>query len=123
MKKIYALFVGLVLATTSYAQCSITIGSVVNPLCNGQCTGAATATPSGFVTTPSYTWTPTGGNAATATGLCAGTYTVTASNGLCTATQTVNIVQPTMLMAAESHTNVACFGGSNGSATAIATGG
>src|ERR1044071_5709854 len=107
MKKIYALFVGLVLATTSY----------------GQCTGAATATPSGFVTTPSYTWTPTGGNAATATGLCAGTYTVTASNGLCTATQTVNIVQPTMLMAAESHTNVACFGGSNGSATAIATGG
>lgn len=124
MKKIYAVLAGTVLAISAYSQCAVSIGSVVTPQCNGQCTGAATATPSGFIpNTVSYNWAPSGGTSATASGLCAGTYTVTATNGVCTATQTVTITEPTVLVATETNVDVACFGGANGSATAMATGG
>lgn len=124
MKKIYSLCAGVILAIAGYSQCAVTIGSVVTPQCNGDCTGSATATPSGFIpNTVSYSWAPSGGTAATASNLCAGTYTVTATNGVCTATQTVTIAEPAVLVATETNVDVACFGGSNGSATAMATGG
>ncbi|PIX36365.1 MAG: hypothetical protein COZ59_01485, partial [Bacteroidetes bacterium CG_4_8_14_3_um_filter_31_14] len=43
---------------------------------------------------------------------------------LCTATANVTITQPTELIAnITEHTNVSCFGGTNGSATVVASGG
>jgi gliding motility-associated-like protein len=62
---------------------------------------------------------------AVATGLAAGTYTVTITdaNG-CTTTAQVTVTQPALLVASATNTgNVACFGGINGSATASGTGG
>jgi hypothetical protein len=73
-----------------------------------------------------YAWAPSGGTAATATGLLAGTYTVTVSdaNG-CTATQSFTITQPSSALSASisASTNVSCFALTNGSATVTASGG
>lgn len=122
MKKLYALLAGVVLAISAYSQCAVT-ASTTSPLCNGMCTGTATAIPSGFTLGVSYSWAPSGGTAATATGLCAGTYTVTATDGLCTASFVATVSEPTALTVTESNVDVACFGGSNGTATASAAGG
>jgi hypothetical protein len=63
---------------------------------------------------------------ATATGLTAGTYTVTLTdaNG-CTDTEQVTITQPAaaLVAAIDAQTNVLCFGEATGSATASASGG
>ena len=95
----------------------------VNALCYGGSTGSATAVASGGTAPYTILWS----NASTTfalTGLSAGTYTavVTDANG-CTANVSVEISQPTMLMSDVTATNVTCYGGENGTATATATGG
>lgn len=97
-----------------------------NVNCFGQCTGTATATPSGGTPGYTYSWAPSGGNAATATGLCAGTYTCTITDAAsATTTVSVNITQPASAVSASipTSTNVACNGGCTGSATAAGAGG
>ncbi|MGZ4053996.1 MAG: T9SS type A sorting domain-containing protein, partial [Bacteroidia bacterium] len=92
--------------------------------CFGLCNGTATVTASGGTGPYTYSWSPSGGTGATATGLCAGTYTctITDSHG-CTATQTVTIIQPVALSATATFTNVTCFGLCNGSVTVTVSGG
>jgi large repetitive protein len=103
---------------------SATISSQVNVLCNGASTGSAAASATGG--TPNYTYSWSNGAAvATATGLAAGTYSVTATdaNG-CTSTASVTITQPVAASATiTSQTNVLCNGASTGAATASTTGG
>ncbi|MET3026474.1 MBG domain-containing protein [Flavobacterium sp. UW10123] len=93
-------------------------------LCNQANNGTATVTPSGGTGTYTYSWSPSGGTAATATGLSPNTYTVTVTdeNG-CFVTESVQIIEPTALSATDTHTNVSCNGGNNGTATVVATGG
>ncbi|MEI6815761.1 MAG: gliding motility-associated C-terminal domain-containing protein [Bacteroidota bacterium] len=69
-----------------------------NVLCNGGSTGGALETPSGGVTGYNYVWSPSGGSAATASGLAQGTYTVliTDANG-CTSTDMVTVTEPPQL--------------------------
>lgn len=100
-------------------------GTQTNVACNGGTNGSATVTPSGGAAPYTFSWAPSGGNAATATGLSAGTYTVTVTDGNgCVATHPFNIVQATTLaVAPTSQTNVGCFGGNTGSAAVTATGG
>jgi Secretion system C-terminal sorting domain/SprB repeat len=100
-------------------------GSQTNVSCNGGSNGTATVAPSGGTGPYTYSWAPSGGTAATALGLSAGSYTVTVTDAnLCTATRTFIITQPTAInTAAGSQTNVACNGGSNGSATVAPSGG
>lgn len=95
-----------------------------NISCFGQCTGTATVSASGGTGPYSYAWAPSGGNAASATGLCVGTYTCTVTDGLgATTTATFNITQPaSALSATGSSTNPNCSGGT-GSATVTASGG
>ncbi|MGH2667360.1 beta strand repeat-containing protein, partial [Flavobacterium sp.] len=71
-----------------------------NVACNGGTTGSATVTVSGGTPGYTYSWAPTGGTAATASGLTAGTYTatVTDANG-CTSTQSFTITEPNALVA------------------------
>ncbi len=92
--------------------------------CNGGSNGTATVTAAGGTAPYTYVWSPSGGTAATASGLIAGTYTVTVTdaNG-CTATESVTITEPTILTATSSSINVSCNGGSNGTATVNVTGG
>ncbi|MGO4773835.1 T9SS type A sorting domain-containing protein, partial [Flavobacterium sp. W22_SRS_FK3] len=98
--------------------------SQTNVSCNGATNGAASVSPSGGTPGYTYLWSPSGGTAATATGLAAGTYTVTVTdaNG-CTATRAFTITQPTAITATTSQTNVSCNGGANGTATVNPSGG
>lgn len=92
--------------------------------CFGGATGTATVTATGGTSPYSYVWNPTGGTGATANSLTAGTYTVTVTDNVgCTSTATAIIAQPTVIAGAMSNTPVSCFGGSNGTATVVASGG
>ncbi|MEZ4721442.1 MAG: gliding motility-associated C-terminal domain-containing protein [Flavobacteriales bacterium] len=87
--------------------------------CNGDSTGAITA--SGAV---SYVWS-NGGTTATITNLPAGMYTVTATSGVCTAVDSVEITEPATAIAMVSidSTDETCFGAGDGAVTATASGG
>lgn len=104
---------------------SASITNSTNVSCLGGNDGTATAGGSGGTASYTFAW-PSGGSAATETGLIAGVYcvTVTDNNG-CTDTACVSISQPANGVDASitSSTNVTCFGGNDGSATAGATGG
>src|SRR5262249_59717197 len=70
------------------------VASVTNVSCNGGSNGAATITAGGGTPGYTYSWSPGGGTAATATGLAAGSYTVTITDAnSCTKTQSVTIRQ------------------------------
>lgn len=92
--------------------------------CNGACNGTLTASATGGTTGYTYTWSGTLGTGASKTGVCAGTYTVTATdaNG-CTSTASATVNQPPALALTATGTNVSCNGGSNGSASVSVSGG
>ncbi|MBF2707503.1 beta strand repeat-containing protein, partial [Flavobacterium soyangense] len=103
-----------------------TAAAQTNVSCFGGSNGAASInTPTGGAGGYTYTWSPSGGTAATASGLAAGSYTVTVTdaNG-CTATRNFTITQPSAISTATgSQTNVSCNGGTNGSASVSPSGG
>ncbi|PHR70456.1 MAG: hypothetical protein COA67_08390, partial [Lutibacter sp.] len=88
--------------------------------------GTATSTTTGGVEPYTYVWTPNGETTADLTGLSQGSYTVTVTdaNG-CTdeTTVTVNSGKCLNLSVTGSSSSVVCNGESNGSVTAVATGG
>ena len=93
-------------------------------LCNGNCNGSVSVTVSGGVSPFSYLWSD-GQPTQAATGLCAGTYTVTVTdaNGA-TKTAIAIVAEPTQLIASISGTTeTLCNGSSDGTATVGATGG
>ncbi len=103
---------------------SATVTQTSLVLCNGNANASLTASPVGGSGPFTYSWAPSGGNAATASGLAAGTYTVTITDsGGNTATQTFTVTEPALLSASATSSSVTCFGGNDGSATASATGG
>lgn len=98
--------------------------SFTNVLCNGGSTGTATVNASGGNGAYSYSWAPSGGNAATATGLAQGNYTCTITDAnSCSIQKTFSITQPTALTASTFKNNVTCFGLSDGDATINVSGG
>ncbi|MEO5642074.1 MAG: PKD domain-containing protein [Bacteroidia bacterium] len=110
---------------------SITLSntSQTNVTCNGSCNGSAVMTASGGVAPYTFVWSPVVPNTTTsptttATGLCAGVYTCTATDaGGCTGTQTVTITQPPAISATQTQVNITCNGACTGSATVLASGG
>ena len=96
----------------------------VNVSCNGGSNGSVSLNPSGGTPSYSYNWLPSGGSGVTASNLVAGTYTVTLTDGnACTKTQSFTITQPPVINVTSSQTNVTCFGGNDGTATATGSGG
>lgn len=112
-------------AVISQAGSLVVSATKTDVSCNGGNNGAATASVSGGTTPYTYAWnTNPAQSAATATGLTAGTYTVTVTdNNGCSNTTSVTIAQPAVLAVTVSKTNVSCNGGNNGTATASVTGG
>uniref|UniRef100_UPI0025D4D18C T9SS type A sorting domain-containing protein n=1 Tax=uncultured Chryseobacterium sp. TaxID=259322 RepID=UPI0025D4D18C len=96
---------------------------VTNVACNGASNGAINLTPAGGTAPYTFNW-DSGITTEDRTGLAAGTYTViiTDANG-CTATVNATVTQPTVLSASTSQTNIACNGGSTGTATISVAGG
>lgn len=109
---------------TGSASAQLTLSvSHTDASCNGANNGTATAQITQNGVAPfSYAWSPSGGTNATATGLTAGTYTVTVTdnNGL-QGTASTTVGQPETLSGTQSQINP--VGGNNGSATVVATGG
>jgi len=90
--------------------------------CFGNNTGTATAIASGGNGNYTYAWS-TGATTAPITGLVAGTYSVTTTNGNCTATSSAMVSQPPVLIVNVLTTAETVPGASDGAATAMATGG
>ena len=96
---------------------ALAFSAVVHAPCGGG-NGSATVNPGPG--TYFYAWSPTGGNAATASGLATGPYTVSVNDGInCAATITLNITQQTanFTTTVSALNNVSCFGLTNGAAT------
>lgn len=96
--------------------------------CNGGSNGFATVEVSGGTPDYSYSWSPTGGTRASASGLLAGNYTVTVTDSTPgtaqVVTQSYTLGEPPALVASPSaQTNVSVNGGNDGSATVSVSGG
>jgi gliding motility-associated-like protein len=103
---------------------SSSVQSSSSPVCNGACTGTAAISVTGGTLPYTYAWSPSGGTASSANGLCANTYTCNVRDANnCLTSQTIVISQPAALSIAPSQLNIACNGGSTGSATATVSGG
>jgi len=113
---------GLVLITSLFG---INISQTNSILCNGLSTAALSSTVNGGVPPFTYTWSPSGGNTFTASGLAAGVYTLTARDANTTTTSaTFTVTQPSALATSvSSQTNVSCFGGTNGAGVILVSGG
>lgn len=91
------------------------VSSTGNLTCFGVCTGFAQVTAGGGTAPYTYSWMPGGITSATATNLCAGSYTCTVTDFKgCTAVAIANITQPTQLVANITGTNINCFGSCDG---------
>jgi gliding motility-associated-like protein len=97
--------------------------SMVSSSC-GKANGSATVVATGGNGAYTYSWTPSGSTAATASSLSAGTYSVLVNdaNG-CSKTSAVTVTNSGGPTAVASSTSVSCNGGSNGTATVTVTGG
>ncbi|MBU3676359.1 MAG: hypothetical protein FGM54_04155, partial [Chitinophagaceae bacterium] len=104
---------------------TLTLDNSFNVSCYGASNGAASISASGGNGVYTYSWLPTGGNAGSASGLSAGIYTVTVTDGNgCSNSITVAIFEPAPFSAsANINTNITCYGAADGSATATANGG
>ncbi len=117
---------------TEPSAVTATITASADATCNGQCDGTATATGAGGTVTTGYTFLWSNGQAtATATNLCAGSYSVTVTdNNNCTNVTSVVIGQPLLGVSATANitsnfngADVSCFGSCDGEATATGAGG
>lgn len=75
----------------------LTVSTTVTDATNSSaCDGSATAAPAGGTGPFTYAWTPSGGNAATASGLCVGSYTVCVTDAAgCVTCDAVTVSSPT----------------------------
>jgi PKD repeat protein len=97
MKKFFLLSLCAFGLHTAHAQFSVT-ASVTNTTCNAACDGSLTAVPANGMPPYTYLWQPGNYTTVSLPGLCAGTYTLTATDALAAvATATVTVNQPTPL--------------------------
>ncbi len=101
-----------------------TMVAQTNVACFGNSNGSATVTAAGGAQPYTYAWSPAGGTAATASGLPAGTYTVTVKDGNnCQANQSVTITQPAAAITIVPNAGVQLCAGNTLSITASVNGG
>ena len=109
--------------TLANAAGPVAATQVKNTNCFGSTDGIATVTASGGTAPYTYSWSPSGGNAAVANNLAAGNYTATVTdNNGCTTTAAATINQPAALITSVSSQNTSC-GNKDGSALVQVTGG
>jgi hypothetical protein len=113
---------GKVIITSLYA---VNISQTSTIACNGLLTAALSATVNGGTGPFTYSWSPSGGTAITATGLGAGTYTCVATSATSgSVSSTFIITQPSVVVSTvASQTNVTCNAGANGAITLTTSGG
>jgi gliding motility-associated-like protein len=111
--------------TLTQPATAITVSSVITPVkCYGGNTGSITATAVNGIGPYTYSWAPGGATTSTLSALAIGTYTITVTDANnCTVTSIDTIIQPALLSTLVSNTAVKCFGGTDGTATAVCSGG
>ena len=99
--------------------------NIIGPiLCNGGLGSVDAVITLGGTPPFTYTWTPVGGTNAAATGLSAGSYTVTVNDaGGCSSTASINLTEPAPLSRVTSVTAAACGGLGGGNANVVVGGG
>ena len=99
--------------------------SIISNACNGDCEGEITATPDTGVAPYTYLWNDSLAQTnATATGLCAGTYTVIVVDGLGdTITSVAAVTEPAVLAVTCGGISPSCNSCTDGSTIATVTGG
>ncbi|MGQ0827457.1 MAG: gliding motility-associated C-terminal domain-containing protein [Bacteroidota bacterium] len=112
-----------VTVTNLSAPAAVTSSVAVS--CNNGTNGTATVTASGGSGTYTYSWnTSPVQTTVTATGLAAGTYSVTVTDNVgCIFITSVTVTQPIIITLVSSQTIVSCNGGTDGTATVTASGG
>ncbi|MFN5909993.1 MAG: gliding motility-associated C-terminal domain-containing protein [Bacteroidota bacterium] len=102
---------------------SVSAQSVNNVSCFGGNDGSATVNVSGGTSPYTYSWSPTGGSGATASGLSAGTYSVAVTDNLgCVGSVSLTVGEPTAIAINETIIDANC-GASDGSISVVAAGG
>ncbi len=105
------------------AQLSLS-ATVQNVTCNGANNGTVALATTGGTPGYNYLWNPAQPNAATATGLTPGNYTATVTDAFgCSASASASVSQPTIFSVSTLSFNATSFGGNEGWAFVIATGG
>jgi subtilisin family serine protease len=99
----------------------VSISSSIDVSCNGLANGSATASGTGGNGSITYSWS-NGVSGTTASGLAAGTYTVTATDGTTSSSVSVSIIEPSAIGGTVTGTNPTT-GNSDGSATVSVSGG
>jgi len=95
--------------------------NIIDVSCNGECDGSATVSLNGGTAPFSYSWSHLPNlSSPTATGLCAGSYTVdvTDVNG-CTASATISVTEPGQIINGIIGNDVSCAGYCDGGATVL----
>lgn len=105
-------------------EISVSLPLITDASCFGACDGEVTIIASGGTLPYTVSWSPSGGNLPTATGLCAGVYTatITDANG-CSVTSAITIDEPNAIVINTSSLDASCFGVCDGEAYASASGG
>jgi gliding motility-associated-like protein len=102
---------------------TVSIATSADVTCFGGNDGTATASATGGAAPYTYSWSPAGGSNQVATGLSAGTYTVTVTdNTSCIGSTTVTIGEPSAITIVETIIPANC-GSSDGSISVVAAGG
>ncbi len=102
---------------------SFSTPSIMDVSCNGGSDGSATISGASGTTPYSYAWS-NGATSATVTGMSAGTYTFTVTDGSgCVSVGTLDVFQPSAIMASSSANDVNCNGNSDGTVNVTASGG
>lgn len=105
------------------APFTVSTSVIQDAQCNGICDGIATATTTGSTGPFSYQWSSgTNPTNFTVTGLCAGTHTVSVTEGACMITETITIAEPSSITGTVTSTDAHC-GQSDGSITIAPNGG
>jgi gliding motility-associated-like protein len=102
---------------------AISLTSSTNVTCFNDNDGAAVVLGSGGTGVLTYAWTPTGGSSASATGLTAGNYTATVTDGAgCSSSLLVTIGGPTQIIITETVTDIICSSTDGQISTAVSGG-
>jgi hypothetical protein len=96
--------------------------SATNAAC-GSADGSVSTTVTGGSGTLTYSWSNSAGNVSGISNVSSGTYSVTVTDGTCSASTTAFVGNTGGPTAGATATPVSCNGGANGGATATATGG
>ncbi len=101
----------------------VSLAGQANVLCSGGNSGSASVTASGGTPGYTYSWSPSGGTTSAATGLSAGNYFVTVTDGAgCSNIQAVTITEPAVLSYSISSSPSGCAAGT-GAASVVPSGG